>query len=379
MDPSIYSASVVHYDSYPPTSSYASFLQNRQGEALLLPNLVADEEVPSPFSLPLRNFIYPEALLYADMDYAFAFARKEPSYMWAYPTGEYPAGQVFISSYLTPRLIGNYNIGAWDAPGLEYFFYRRPECFVYGLYSTDFADEGQIPKEQILLHRDKDSLSRKKFVAEVKSIQVDGLDLFISWNQNLKESLLMTLKTLKTGGCALIRVFDPSPNYLSPLSGCFENMYLFKPMLLSPSTRERFLYLEKKKDVNCLEQIALLEQDKVKTNPKVETWIRFENNSLALYAQEVEQGSFFAISPSKCYIKWNLPDHDPPRNESAFRSCPNNLPYQYLDSAGRKNNTISFAETRNHDLYIAQPSYVGGWEYVSKINKRETCPLNYIF
>ncbi|SPN78864.1 Hypothetical protein BRZCDTV_38, partial [Brazilian cedratvirus IHUMI] len=142
MDPSIYSASVVHYDSYPATSSYVSFLQGQNSidhqETSYLPPLVEDEDTKSPFSLPLRNFIYPQALLYADMDYAFAFARKEPSYMWAFPTGEYPAGQAFISSYLTPRLIGNYNIGAWDAPGLEYFFYRRPECFVYGLYSPDF-------------------------------------------------------------------------------------------------------------------------------------------------------------------------------------------------------------------------------------------------
>lgn len=376
MDPSIYSASVVQYDSYPATSSYASFVTSReeniQREALSLPPLVDDEEAISPFSLPLRNFIYPQALLYADMDYAFAFARKEPSYMWAFPTGEYPAGQAFISSYLTPRLIGNYNIGAWDAPGLEYFFYRRPECFVYGLYSPDFP-EAQIPKEQILLHRDKDSLSGKRFLDEVKGIQADGLDLFISWNDNLKESLLLVLKTLKTGGCALIRVFDPSPNYLSSLPECFDNMYLFKPMLLSPFTRERFLYLQNKKDTNCLEQISLLEQDKTKTNPRVEDWINFEDNNLALYARNVEEGAFFAISPSKCYIKWNLPDHDSPSPP-----CNNNIAYQYLDAAGRKNNTVSFAQTKNHDLYLAQPSYTGGWQYVDKMNKRDTCPLNYI-
>ena len=372
MDPSIYAASVVHYDSYPPISSYASFPEEESLTSL--PNLVNEEDGEvSPFSLPLRNFIYPQALLYADMDFAFSFTLKEPSYMWAFPTGEYPVGQVFTSSYLTPRLIGNYNIGAWDAPGLEYFFYRRPECFVYGLYSPDFTQD-QIPQTQILLHRDKDSLSRKKYLDEVKTIQVDGLDLFISWNQNLKESILMVLKLLKSGGSALIRVFDPSPSYLSLLPECFENMYLFKPMLLSPSTRERFLYLEKKRDVNCLEQISLLERDLLKVNPKVRAWIEHENANLFRYAQDVEQGKFFAISPSKCYIKWNLPDHDPPSPV-----CPDNIPYQYLDSSGRKNNTVSFAQTRNHDLYLARPSYAGGWEYVTITDKRDTCPLNYIF
>jgi hypothetical protein len=329
----------------------------------------------------LRNFTYPEALLYADMDYAFSFTLQEPSYMWAFPTGEYPAGQVYLSSYLTPRLIGNYNIGAWDAPGLEYFFYRRPECFIYGLYSKDFVHEGQIPQTQILLHRGKDRLSGKKFLDEVKTTQADGLDLFISWNSDVKQALLMALKTVKAGGSVIIRVFDPSPNHLSLLPECFENMYLFKPMLLSPFTRERFLYLERKKDVNCLEQISLLEQDKVKTKLEVQAWINFENNKLYSYALDVEEGRYFAISPSKCYVKWNLPDHDPPfhpSGESAFQPCVDNLPYKSLDSAGRKDNTVSFAQTKNHDLYLAQPSYAGGWEYITTISKRDTCPLNYI-
>ncbi|SOB74098.1 hypothetical protein BQ9231_00215 [Cedratvirus lausannensis] len=377
MDPSIYAASVVQYDSYPAISSYVSFLEEGSPQGYVsnpLPNLVAEQEKQaSPFSLPLRNFIYPEALLYADMDFAFSFALKEPAYMWAFPTGEYPAGQAFFSSYLTPRLIGNYNIGVWDAPGLEYFFYRRPECFIYALYSKDFTDEGQIPQTQILLHRDKDRLSRKKFIDEVKATQADGLDLFISWNQDIKQSILMALKTVKAGGSVLIRVFDPSPNHLSLLPECFENMYLFKPMLLSPFTRERFLYLERKKDVSCLEQIALIEQDKVKTKPEVQAWIEYENSNLNQYAQDVQEGKFFAISSSKCYIKWNLPDHDPPS-----LPCTDNIPYQSLDAAGRKDNTIAFAETRNHNLYLAQPSYAGGWEYVTTISKRDTCPLNYI-
>lgn len=312
--------------------------------------------------LPLYNFTEPQALLWADIDATFRLTDALPDVFWAFPTGEYPARQAFSVSYLTPRLIGNFNMGNWNCPGVEYFAYRRPAYFQYAYANSR---ETSNPEEfRTLL-----SFNEEEFLNSILNIQVDGLDLFISW-QEAEKSLYLALKTLRRGGSFVQRVEeDPQVNLLSQAGRGFEEVYLFKPVLSDPLSRERFLVCLGRKENLALEDPFPLKE--------VKEYLEYSNQLLSLYQERAREGKLPYLPPTTCYIRWNLPQEIKKkvvcfkRNEDLLNlEEETGTEKEVLDSSQWNRRTSALAITEDR-VFLAKPYYLGGWHFLGEYKKKE--------
>lgn len=389
IDPSLLLCSIR--DSFlPPLEvenpvSYQEFRdQGGEGETPL-PEKVYD--LPSPFSLPLRDFTQKEALLLADIDATFRLTDLMPPVMWAFPTHSYPARQAFSVGYLTPRLIGNYNFANWNSPGVEYIAYRRPEYFQFA-FVPGKSILGGTPLDRTFLFLDEAARPHddpppflggrgnlEEFIREVRKVQVDGLQLVISWG-DLRKSLILALKTLRIGGDCLIRVEeDPGLEWLCVAGRGFDRMWLFKPFLSNPFTKERFLVLKGKRPGLSEELRTLEEGVGFPVDQSISSWLTHENNNLARYQDKIARGDYLPVSPSKCFVKWNLPDLPPPTNIVCFPreksvdrlEGDDGSAEPVIDSSqwSRRTNALAIVPKDGiHNVYLAKPFYLGGWIWV---------------
>lgn len=325
---------------------------------------ISDVGKPSPFLIPCKCFNQPEALIFADLDYTFAFTDGNRNTPWAHPNDKYPASQVYLSTFLTPRLIGNYNIGTWNVSGLEYFIYRRPESYIYALSDTE--DLFYLPPGQVNLSKVNLSNEIIKFVEKVQTLQPDGLDLFIS-HEDLAPSLAYALQLVKEGGVALLHVEEPNSAVVSEAVQCFEDAYLFKPMLFSPFTKERYLVLLNKKRGNFALNVKRITSGTCQNEEQVESWLIQEHNALVDYADAVKKNLLAPISTSKCYVKWKLPER-----------APNKDCWQHLNYWQKEGRTSALAY-EGGQIYLAESGKDGGWKAIAQgYRNEEVCPLLYL-
>lgn len=365
MDPSIFICSVKKYTDIQNPQPYSTYVNKEE-----TPLREVKYDLPSPFILPLRNFSDKTALLWADIDATFSFTNSVPATFWAFPQDIYPARQAFYVSYLSPQLVGNFNMALWNVPGLEYFAYRRPEYFVYALVK-DKKLLDYTPQHQNIFVPDTSIRSFYTYLNKIKSIQNDGLDFVATWDSSRK-NLLLALETLRIGGNCCLRVFEPNLEDLTIASEVFQEMYLFKPMLSNPFDRERFLILKGKKE-NYSQGIFQLEE-KIEVPDKIRNWLIYQNNLLTTYAEDVARNKFAPIFPSKCFIKWNLPDLPPPEIVKCVKShlkeereeSPNflGLPGENIQGVSKRTDALATVPSgKTYIVYKAEPFYMGGWEF----------------
>jgi len=338
MDPSLFLCSVTKTkESIKPVS-----LQDYSGQTV--PSIENISTLTTTkIDLPLYTFNEKEALLWADLDSTFRFTDALPLVFWSFPTEQYPARQAFNVSYLTPRLIGNYNIGNWKCPGIEYFVYRRPEYF-------QFARDKEKNERTM-------SLSEKDFLKTILEIQPDGLNIFISWTETEK-CLNYALKTLFNGANFVARLEEQIPPDLLQLAGQnFDKTYLFKPIL----SEELFLVCMGKK-----------ESPTKKTFP-VDEYIDYGELVLHMYKQAEKKGKLPYLPPSTCYIRWNLPQEQPKKNIICFKRSEELVQLEdetgtekdILDSSQWNTRTSALAFSKGK-VFIAKPYYLGGWNLLGE-------------
>lgn len=358
MDPSLYLCAVR--DSFSPPLSPPKLVSLQEfKEEPPLPDLSSISSCTTSLNkLPLYNFTEEEALLWADIDATFHLTNALPDVFWAFPEEEYPARQAFSVSYLTPRLIGNYNIGNWNCPGLEYFAFRRPSYFQYALYTNNKIEKPEGFRTLL-------SFNEEELIKSILKIQVDGLNLFISW-QNVERSLEMALKTLQVGGNLLVRLEEGEPqiNHLASAGQSFEKVYLFKPAL----GENRFLVCLKRKEPFPSRESAL-------DLGKARRYLEYNNKLLHLYEKTAKEGLLPYLPPTTCYIRWNLPQ-EIKRKVICFKQNEDLLNLEeetgtekaVLDSSQWNKRTSALAVSGDK-VFLAKPYYLGGWNLLGEFKQ----------
>lgn len=403
MDPSLVLCSVTNSFSAPEPRQQVSIpLSFDQFNKSPIPFTLNDvsssinSTLKNPFEVPLRNFAQKEALLLADIDATFRLTDESPISFWQYTFDDYPARQYFSVTYLTPQIFGSFVFVNWNTPGSEYLTYRWPEYFTYGLFESK-EKAGPTDPNQSSISIEDNAISDKslsKFIEKIQSSQVAGVDLVLSF-EDLRRSLLLALKTLKTGGNCLLRLTgSEEKGWFEIATSSFDKVWIFKPMLSNPLSSEQFLICISKKEglLDQIESLGLNSPPPISS--EVSRWLDYEQSRLIDYQNSIVEGKIPKIFPSKCYTVWNLPDLPPPEScqcegedESSLLALEHieeqtNTSEPPSESAGWNSSTgaysllpspklVNIRGQKNNpgyfDVYIGRPFYQGGWKLQGSI------------